>query len=69
MELEEDAESHNIVEGIFDKEITSLNELELKILCYELEEVITQYKKEISFLKESLLDLKSKYYDLLFHQS
>ena len=69
MELEEDAESLNIVEGIFDKEINSLNELELKILCYELEELITQYKKEISFLKESLLDLKSKYYDLLFHQS
>ena len=39
MELEEDAESHNIVEGIFDKEINSLNELELKILCYELEEL------------------------------
>tara|TARA_Y100000004_G_C8696967_1_gene319996 strand:- start:265 stop:468 length:204 start_codon:yes stop_codon:yes gene_type:complete len=67
MELEEDAESHNIVENIFDKDVANLNEVELKILCYELEELITQYKKEISFLKESLFDLKSKYYDLLFH--
>jgi len=67
MELEDDAESHNIVENIFDKDISSLNDIELKILCYELEELITKYKKEISFLKESLFDIKSKYYDLLFH--
>ena len=43
MELEDDAESHNIVENIFDKDISSLNDIELKILCYELEELITKY--------------------------
>ena len=69
MELEEDAESHNIVENIFDKDITELDNIELKILCYELEELITQFKKEISFLRECLFDIKSRYYNLLFNKN